>query len=346
LDGNLSRALQDTHDRWQKAAPCLGSNVAIIDARHGRWSGTAGWRTIDDDAPMPIGASFYIYSVTKTFVATRLLQLGVALDRPISSYLAAPALPDGVTVRRLLNHTAGVPSYTDQPDYAPAVCRSPGEPWSAEEVFRRCCSGSFDFPPGEGWHYSNTGYLLLARLLEAITGTSLAAAIGDGILTPLGLDRTYVATAIDRGTITPGYTRELSADERMIDATPIYHPGWCLTGVMVSTVDQVAHFLDSLMSGQLLPPAAMAAMTEPISVGGPDFFYRRPSYGLGLMIDPEWGHGGLFGHGGGGPGANAWSMHLPDFHGRRVTLVALCNTTIGGHPFYLAKDLLRVLATV
>jgi D-alanyl-D-alanine carboxypeptidase len=37
-------------------------------------------------------------------------------------------------------------------------------------------------------------------------------------------------------------------------------------------------------------------------------------------------------------------MHLPDFHGRPVTLVAFCNTTMGGHPFYLVKDLLRVLA--
>jgi hypothetical protein len=44
-----------------------------------------------------------------------------------------------------------------------------------------------------------------------------------------------------------------------------------------------------------------------------------------------------------GPGANAWTMHLPGLHGRSVTLVALCNTTMG-HPFYLVKDLLRTLA--
>jgi D-alanyl-D-alanine carboxypeptidase len=191
MDQLLSQALQQPLDRWQRAAPCLGSNVAIIDGRHGSWSGAAGWRDIDVDAPMAVDARFYIYSITKTFVAARLLQLDIALDRPISAYLPVPALPDGVTVRRLLNHTAGVPSYTDLPDYLPATCRSPGRPWSPDKVISRCCAGLLDFPPGEGWHYSNTGYLLLARAVQAVAGASLRAAIADGILTPLGLDRTY-----------------------------------------------------------------------------------------------------------------------------------------------------------
>jgi D-alanyl-D-alanine carboxypeptidase len=173
---------------------------------------------------MPSGASFYIYSITKTFVAARLLQHDIDLDRPISAYLSGLALPEGVTVQRLLNHTGGVPSYTDLPHYLPATCRSPGEPWSSDEVIRRCCSGPLDFPPGEKWHYSNTGYMLLARLVETITHVSLRTAIADGIAAPLGLDRTYVAETVDKGIVTPGYTRQLSPDERMIDVVPIYHP--------------------------------------------------------------------------------------------------------------------------
>jgi len=101
------------------------------------------------------------------------------------------------------------------------------------------------------------------------------------------------------------------------------------------------------MSGGLLNPEQLTAMTAPVSTGGgAGWFFQNPSYGLGLMIDPDWGHGGLFGHGGDGPGANTWAMHLPNFHGRKVTLVAFCNTTMGGHPLYLVKDLLRVLAAV
>lgn len=346
MDEGLNQALQRQLDRWQRFAPCLGSNAAIIDGRHGSWSGAAGWRDIDSDAPMPVGARFYIYSITKTFVAACLLRLGIALDRPVSACLRAPALPDGVTIRRLLNHTAGVPSYTDLADYLPATRRSPGRPWSPEEVIRRCCGGGLlDFRPGEGWHYSNTGYLLLSRVVETAAGAPLRAAIADGILTPLGLERTCLAEAVDNGLVTPGYTRQLSADDSMIDVVPIYHPGWCLTGLMVSTAEEVARFLAALMGGQVLDRSGLAAMTTPVATGadaGP--FFQRPSYGLGLMIDPDWGHGGLFGHGGDGPGANTWAMHLPDFRGRAVTLVVFCNTTMGGHPFYLAKDFLRVLA--
>jgi len=340
----LAQALQRALSRWQNCAPCPGSNVAIIDGRHGAWSAAAGWRDPDGETAMPDGARFYIYSITKSCVAARLLQLGIALDRPISAYLPSPALPDGVTVRRLLNHSAGLPSYTDQPDYAPATRRAPGQPWTDEEVFRRCLGGALDFSPGDRWHYSNTGYLLLKRLLETVAGATLAEAIGAGILGPLGLAESYVAQAIDKGRLTPGYTRELSTDERMIDVMPIYHPGWCLTGVMVSTAAEVARFYAALMGGKLLPPAALATMTDPMPTGfAGDRFYRRPCYGLGLMIDPDWGHGGLYGHGGGGPGASSWAMHLPDFHGRPVTLVALCNASWGGHPHFLMKDLLRVL---
>jgi D-alanyl-D-alanine carboxypeptidase len=240
-----------------------------------------------------------------------------------------------------------VPSYTALPDYLTATRDSPGQPWSRDEVIRRCCGGKLDFPPGEGWHYSNTGYMLLAQLIETIAGVTLSTAIADGILTPLGLDRTYVAEAVDQGLVTPGYARQLDPEERMVDVMPIYHPGWCLTGLMVSTVGDVARCFEILMSGGLLNPEQLTAMTAPVSTGGgAGWFFQNPSYGLGLMIDPDWGHGGLFGHGGDGPGANTWAMHLPNFHGRKVTLVAFCNTTMGGHPLYLVKDLLRVLAAV
>src|SRR5258707_6237483 len=105
MDNKLAQALQHQLDRWQKFAPCLGSNVAIIDGRHGRWSGAAGYRDIETTAPMPAGARFYIYSITKIFVAARLLQLDIDLDRPISAYLKGLVLREAVTVRRLLNHT-------------------------------------------------------------------------------------------------------------------------------------------------------------------------------------------------------------------------------------------------
>ena len=346
----LATALQRELDRAALFCPSLGLNVTVDDERHGVWHGASGYSDPDTRAAMPALARCYVYSITKTFTAVRVLQLAesgaVALDAPIAAYLDGLNLPDAVTLRRLLNHTAGVPSYTDLPDYLPANRRSPSQPWTYEHVRDLTCTGNLDFEPGSGWSYSNTGYMLLAKLVEAVTGRSFSDNIREGIVEPLGLRETCVAERIDEGKLTPGYARDLSHEQRVEDVTRIYHPWWCLTGLIVSTTGEIATFYSRVMSGSLLTPDSLSQMKVPVPVGsecGERSFFRKPSYGLGLMIDPGWDHGGMYGHGGDGPGFNTYAMVLPDFHGRRVTLVAFCNTSIGGHPFNVIRDLLRVL---
>jgi D-alanyl-D-alanine carboxypeptidase len=130
----------------------------------------------------------------------------------------------------------------------------------------------------------------------------------------------------------------------MENVIPRYHPGWCLTGLVVSTTQETAKVYRSLFSGALLRERSLIEMRTCVPTGNDGgAFFKKSAYGLGLMVDPEWGFGGLFGHGGDGPGYNTWAMHLPDFHGRSVTLAVFCNTRLAPHPFYLVKDLLRVL---
>jgi D-alanyl-D-alanine carboxypeptidase len=346
----LATQLQATLDRWQLFAPSLGANVTIGDARYGVWHGASGYADADTKTPMPVSAKCYIYSITKTFTAVRVLQLAetaaLALDEPISRYLDDVKLPDGVTVRRLLDHTAGVPSYTELSDYVPANRASPSQPWSYEYVRDRTCTGALDFEPGTSWHYSNTGYMLLARLIDRVTGESYAANIGKDIAGPLDLRSTYVADNVDTGDLTPGYSRELSADDAIENIVPRYHPWWCRTGLIVSTTAETAAFFEALFDGALTSAESFAQMRRWTSAGEPGdpfAFFRRPGYGLGLMIDPEWPHGALYGHGGGGPGFNTWAMVVPEFYGRRLVLVVFCNTSIGSQPFKLVQDLVRTL---
>ncbi len=61
------------------------------------------------------------------------------------------------------------------------------------------------------------------------------------------------------------------------------------------------------------------------------------------MVDPDWKFGGLYGHGGSGPGFNTWAMYLLDFHGGPLTIVIFCNKTVDGHPFRFCKILMQVL---
>jgi D-alanyl-D-alanine carboxypeptidase len=132
--------------------------------------------------------------------------------------------------------------------------------------------------------------------------------------------------------------------EVMEDVMRKYHPAWCLTGLIVSTTEEIATLYAALFGNRLMTAAALKEMTAWISCGGgPHPFFPKPGYGLGLMIDPEWRHGGFYGHGGDGPGFNTWAMHLPDFHGREVTLAVFCNATMAAHPYKLTKNILRAL---
>ena len=284
----------------------------------------------------------------------RLVESGaLALDEPIARYLPDTGCATAVTVRRLLNHTSGVPSYTDFPDYATAVSASPGAPWSLDAVLERCRGLPEDFAPGEGWHYSNTGYALLHRLIETVGGRPFAEALREEIAGPFGLGDTFAATRPGGGpggrALTPGYDRAVLGVDAPRDIVALYHPLWCLTGLVASTAADVARFYAALFAGKLLQPSSLAAMRDGVSCGlesapSPEAFFRRPAYGLGLMLDEGWPHGGFHGHGGDGPGFNAFAMHVPRFEGRALTIVVLCNTSMPGHPLRLCRILLDVLS--
>lgn len=343
-------ALQQTLTRWQYFAPCLGTNLSLIDAASGSWQGASGWQAFEPEQTMPVDVPCYIYSITKVFTAVRVLQLAeqaqLMLDQAMASYLPDLDLPETVTVRHLLAHTSGVPSYTDLAAYAPATQASPSHPWSPAETLERCLPQGLDFEPGSRFHYSNTGYLLLLLLIESLSGQSYAQNIAE-MLAALRLTQTYAAETVASGQVTAGFGRCLDVQQQIQNITPIYHPLWCQTGLIVATSSEVCLFYQALFGGQLLSPASLAQMMAHRSIGeaaGPHF--TDPGYGLGLMTDPATPYGASFAHGGSGPGFNSWAVYYPDFKGRALILSILCNTSMGGHPFALVNDILQVLAAV
>ncbi|MDC9622664.1 serine hydrolase [Xenorhabdus sp. XENO-7] len=341
-------ALQRALDNWLLFSPCLGVNVTLSDSLGNHWHSASGFEQFENKTEMKALQQCYIYSITKTFTAIRILQLveqeKLALDSRLTEILGHCGLDPTITIRQLLNHTAGVPNYTEFDGYDAATKASPGTPWSYDYTLALSGEKGMKFSPGEGWDYSNTGYMLLAKVIEVVTGESFQKNINDGIILPLELTKTYVASDIDRGTVIPGFSRWLNHNDVMENITGIYHPHWCKTELMVSTTKEICQVYQALFQGKILSPALLAEMCKPISIGrsaGP--FYRKPSYGMGLMIDSEWGHGGLFGHGGEGPGFNTWALYLPEYQERALAICIFCNTSMAGQPIYLVKDLLRVL---
>jgi D-alanyl-D-alanine carboxypeptidase len=136
-------------------------------------------------------APFRIASVTKTFVAAAVLRLvelhDVALDAPVGAYLTPASVAtlrgdgydvDHMTVRHLLTHTAGLYDYASSDAYDRATETDPSHEWTrAEQLQLAVDLGAPVAAPGERFHYSDTGYVLLGEIVERVTGEPLAAAV-------------------------------------------------------------------------------------------------------------------------------------------------------------------------
>jgi D-alanyl-D-alanine carboxypeptidase len=277
---------------------------------------------------------FPIYSITKTFIAAAILRLiaagDLALDMPVRAVLPGipPAIGPDITLRRLLNHTAGLPDYGGLPAYHDDLRRDLATPWSDERFLAVIDERGMAFPPGAGWAYSNIGYLLLRRVLET-TGMTFAQALDRLVIAPAGLrETTVLATLDDMRAITPGYSTQLGSDaasDTPEDVRPRYHPGWVSHGLVASTAADTARFLDALLAGDLVPQPLLGEMLTPIRVPGEHPPLVAPSYGLGVMLDPGWPAGTLVGHGGGGPGYATAAFRSPDAAGRAITVVIFVN---------------------
>lgn len=331
------------------AAGAPGISAALLVDGRPVFVGAAGFEDLVETKPLDPGALFYIYSATKTLIAALVLLLvergQVELDESFQTYLPEIDLLQPVSVRQLLNHTGGIPDYGGLPQYYAAVKAHPAKSWTDAEFLAATLPGGLAFPPGQGWGYSNIGYLFLRRLVERAFDAPLGMALREHIFTPLGLVSPFVAQSLDDARqLTPGYSRLFAPDDGMGDVRARYHPGWVSHGVVISTALDLARALDGLLSGSLLSAASRAAMLQAVDVPVQHPLFGRPGYGLGLMIDQGSRYGMLAGHGGGGPGYAAGVLYLPDANGRRITSAALANSDQGDAGLRAAFDLMMLAA--
>jgi len=245
--------------------------------------------TGDPDARYPI------YSITKTAIAAAVL------------LLVRDGALDLDSVRRLLDHTSGVRDYGSLPEYHEAVRARPGSAWDDEEFLGRTAAAGPQFEPGEGWAYSNTGYLLLRRLLDE--QGSLAT-----FLPLLGLPDVTVAERIDDlGTAVPAPSAQLL--DGVDDVRGTYDPRWVGHRTLVARAGDIVGFWRELPP-ELLDPRSFV----PIGADAPGFV--RPCYGLGVMADPGSPLGTVVGHGGGGPGYAAAVFAVPSADVVAIVLAA------------------------
>jgi D-alanyl-D-alanine carboxypeptidase len=240
-------------------------------------------------------ARYPVYSVTKTAVAAAVLTL------------VRHGVVELAAVQRLLDHTSGVRDYGSLPEYHDAVRTTPGTAWEDDEFLARTTAAGPAFEPGVGWGYSNTGYLLLRRLLDEHGG--LAA-----FLPRLALENTTVAERIDDlGAAVAAPSAQLL--DGVEDVRGVYDPRWVGHRTLVARAEDLVDFWRKLPA-EMLDPATFV----PIGFEAPGFV--RPCYGLGVMADPEHPLGTVVGHGGGGPGYATAVFTVPSAGAIAIVLAA------------------------
>ncbi|MFI1966745.1 serine hydrolase domain-containing protein [Streptomyces pathocidini] len=302
----------------------------------------AGVSDLRTDRRMRPGDRFRAGSVTKTLVATVVLQLvgerRLSPADPVERHL--PGLVRGrgndgrkITLRQLLNHTSGLFNYTDDPGLRSELSgpgfrthhldtRTPGE------LLRTALRHPPYFPPGTGFHYSNTDYILLGMIIERATGNPYAEEVKRRVLAPLGLrsttfpgnrtglppphgraystsppttpkNTTSARTAPKNTTSTPAASKNTAPDRTAPnntaknatkDVTLLDPSSAGAAGEVISTLADLTRFTSALLSGELLPRAQLEEMRNTAGTGG--------SYGLGLFPvhlpcgETLWGHNG------------------------------------------------------
>lgn len=331
------------------AADTPGAAVALILDGQPILKAGIGFRDLHHKAVLDPDALVYIYSVTKPLLATAMLLLvsqgRLELDTPVQTYLHDLPLDALVTVRQLLNHTAGLPDYGGMRAYFDALKADPSHPWTSDEFLQKTLPLGLRFIPGQGWSYSNIGYLILRRLIERETNSSMRVALQELIFRPLSLQRTFVAETLENAQcLTPAYSKFFSPDDLLLDVTHLYHPGWVSHGVIVSTASELARIFEALFTNQLLSLALLSTMLDFVHVPGQHPLFTQQMYGLGLMIDPQSRYGQIAGHGGEGPGYSTAALHFSNVTGHRVTSVALVNREQHDLGMRIAFSLVDVLA--
>lgn len=243
------------------------------------------------------------WSFTKTALAGAALAL--VADRILDLDEPLPGRP--YTLRNLLQHTSGLPDYGGMPEYDGAVTARE-EPWSREDLLRRVRSDRLLFEPGSSWSYSNIGYLFVREMIERATGLELDEALRTLVFEPLGIEGVFVARS------------PLDLHLTIWGNENSYDPGWVYHGLIVGSPSAAASFLHRFLFEPFLAQNLKNEMLNPMSVGTSfsDRPFVHPSYGLGVMIDPDNRLGLVVGHTGQGPGSTAAVYSFPDLNEART----------------------------
>ena len=305
-----------------------------------------GWANVEQRVPNRMDTRFAVASITKQFTAAAILQLRDAgklrLEDSICQYYeGCPEAWRPVTLKHLLNHTGGVPDYEEPLELFSAEYTSfIGRPDNIDRILKEAVTKPLDFAPGAKFHYSNTGYILLSRVIARVSGMSYERYIEDRLLAPAGMS----LSSIDDGLYVPGAAQGYHSREgtplktllagMKIEELPLQprNPGDMSgdhgDGSLWTTAGDLAKWVRALEAGEIVSPASLREMQD----GG------AHGYGYGLESIEASGRRRIR-HTGGVNGFVSVVQWYPDHD---ITIVVLSNY-IGSRTNQIMRDLTLIL---
>ena len=268
-----------------------------------------GYQDLERRIPMTPETILKIASVSKQFIATGIMLLvqdgKLSVGDPVGKHITdAPAAWQGITIRHLLTHTAGLVRE------APGVDISQFRP--DIDVIRRAYDAPLHFVPGEKYQYSNVGYFILGEIIRRISGRPWADYIDEKVFRPSGMTSTFPTNTTARiANRAVGYVD---------NDNPRRAPQWTAlrpSGAFLSTVLDMAKWDAMLYTDTILTEATRREMWTPVRLNNGTTSW----YGYGWQLTTNRGRTQVY-HGGGGPGARAsFTRFLED----RLSIIVLIN---------------------
>jgi CubicO group peptidase (beta-lactamase class C family) len=324
-DAELTAALGDYVNTLARADLFSGTVFLAKDGR--RLYGAAfGQANKDFDVPNAIDTKFNLGSMNKMFTSVTIAQLveqgKLSYDDPLSKFM--PDFPNAeaakkIKIKHLLTHTAGLGSYfNDEFDRS-----SRARFRTVDDMLQLAKGETLAFEPGSRWSYSNTGMLVLGKVIEVVTKQDYFDYVREHLSKPAGMINTdaYQLDEVNKS-LAVGYQREFGDDgtKRFKNNIFMHVIRGGPAGGGYSTAEDLVRFAEALKTGKLVTPATFELMTTP----KPEV--NSPGYGFGFGIDPETG---TVGHSGGFPGI---SSNLDIFKGTGYVAVVMSNYGGGSQP--------------
>jgi len=323
-------AAQDTSELFPGATLAF----ALPDGRVASFG--TGFSDIEKQLPMRPESRMPAGSIGKTYVAAvaldmvddGLLDLDGRIERWLGDEPWFARLPNAntITLRHLLNHSSGIMDHVFDAD-------SLFQDYLKEQLSEDDVTRSFDprdmvrfvldreplFPAGEGFHYTDTGYLLVGMVIEVAGPSSYYEELARRLLVPLNLDQTTPLDRREIAGIAQGYAPESQRlfglpDKVVADGALVFDPSLEWTGGgLATTSEDLVRWAVALFSGKAIGQRQVNAMLH--SIAAPDHYAddqeRDYGYGLGVNV-AHTALGVAYRHGGFFPGYNSMLAYFPD----------------------------------